>query len=416
MRMPTWSTLAAAICLTACLFDKAPEEVDLTLSKIPAGTDYVIVRAVDKSDTSIRIEEQLFSGDYSPGMTLHFGLGKVQGREDKTLLRVEGYRDSLLVYMALIPPGRGSTDEVLFPNVTQEWPTISFAQFKKDTGGYVLTTVIRGDKAGTRWRLTPNAPQPNQKTFAVSGNSFPLSLGGLVPGTWIAAELIDSADKLLPVQVTDSLLTDEVVSPSGATVEILDALRVADTATQSDSVEIKLEVKNFTPPSKDEPAPGRGWAKVLDARGLRPIPDFNVVDNDITRIKGPSWRLNGVTQIVVALHYANGSRVRPLVSDTVAASVALIDRSTLPTVKIVSHAPNGTSIKLTFVKTNFVGEQHVHVYKDQVNALEYQLCRGITCDVLPDVWTGATRLIAVVVNPGHSLFTPQSRDTLNAPF
>jgi hypothetical protein len=36
--------------------------------------------------------------------------------------------------------------------------------------------------------------------------------------------------------------------------------------------------------------------------------------------------------------------------------------------------------------------------------------------VQSDVWTGATRLIAVVVTPEHNIFTPQSRDTLNAPF
>jgi hypothetical protein len=232
----------------------------------------------------------------------------------------------------------------------------------------------------------------------------------LVPGTWITADLRDSADQPLPMQVTDSLLTDEVVTPSGASVEILDATRVGD------MIEIKLDVKNFTAPSRDEPVPGRGWANVLDARGLRPIEDFHAVDNDITRLTGPAWRLGGVTDIVVALHYANGSRVRPLAADTVKASIALLDRASLPSVKIASHETDGTAIKINFTLANFTTDMHVHVYKDEVNAPEYMLCRGTSCSIQPDVWTGAKRLIAVVVNPDHSIFTPQSRDTLNAPF
>ena len=418
MKTSSWIIAAAALCLAACLFDKAPEEVDLTLPKAPAGTDYVIVSAVDRSDTNIIVEEKLFSGDYTPGMTLHFGLGKVQGREAKTLLRVEGYRDSLLVYLSLIAPGRNSTDEVLFPDVTQGWPTIAFTRFEKVGDNYVLTTATRGRPVGPPWRVGPNVPVPNQLHLVSTGNAFTLGPTGLVAGTWITAELLDTSDtsKVLPVQVPDSLLTDELLAPSGATVEILDAQRVADTATQADSVVITLDVKNFTRPSKDEPIPGKGWAKVLDARGLRPIPDFAAVGNDISRIVGPSWRLAGVTNIVVALHYANGSRVRPLISDTVEAAIALVDRRTLPTVKIASHSANGTNIRCNLTRTNITGEIHVHIYRDQVLDKEYELCRTAVCDVQPNVWTGAKRLIAVVVTPTHGIFTPQSRDTLNAPF
>ncbi len=410
--------LSVAICMTACLFDKSPETIDLTLSKLPGGTDSVIVRAVDKSDTNIVIVNTLIAKKYRPGMTLNFPVGAMKDREANTLLKVEGYRGSLLVYLSLIPTASNSSDEVLFPDVTQNWPTISFTNVTKDSTEYVLTTAIRGAPANVRWLLSPNVPKPNQTSFPLSGevSDFKLGLTGLIPGTWITAVLRDTNNKDLPNQVPDSMLTDEMIAPSGASVKILDVKRVADTTTQEDSIEIKLEVKNFTSPSKDDPIPGRGWAKVLDARGMRLIKDFHVIDNDITRLRGPSWRLGGVTQIVVALHYADNSRVRPLIADTILSSIALLDPSKLPSVKIDSHLANGTSIRCRMTWTNFTTDMHVHIYRDQVGDPEYQLCRNNICDVPASVTAGATRLIAIVVNPNHSYFTPQSRDTLTAPF
>lgn len=411
---PAWIAWAAAVlALTACLFDKPKEEVDLTLTKVPAGTDRIVVKAVDKSDTSVVIEANLFSAAYVPGKVYTFGLGKAQGKQDNVLLRVEGYRGSLMVYMSLIHARKGSTDEILFPDVTHTWPTITFSRVAKESSAYAFSVVMKGAPEGARWRLTPNVPQPNQLRFHPSGDGFSLGTGGLIAGTWITAQLTEAdTSKVLPVQVPDSMLTDELVSPSGGTVKILDAIRNGDT------VEFTLDVKNFTPPSRDEPAAGRGWAKVLDARGLRPIPDFTVVNDDITKISGPAWRLGGVTDIVVALHYANGSRVRPLAADFIKASAVLLDRPSLPKVKIASRESVGTAIRLTFAQTNFETGMHVHVFKDEVDEVSgvYQLCLTSTCSVQPDVHTGAKRLIAIAVNPNHSLYTPQTRDTLNVPW
>jgi hypothetical protein len=410
--------LSVTVCLTACLFDKPPETIDLKLSKLPEGTDSIVVRAVDKSDTNIVIVSTLHTQKYTPGMVLNFPVGAIQGRESTTLLKVEGYRGSLLVYLSLIPSASNSTDEVLFPDVTQNWPTISFTNVTQDSTGYFLTTAIRGAPANVRWLLSPNVPQANQLNFSLSADSttFRLGLTGLVRGTWIKAVLRESNNKDLPNQVSDSMLTDEVIAPSGASVDILDARRVVDTVTQADSIEIKLDIKNFTPPSRDEPMPGKGWPIVLDARGLHPIKDFHVDENDFTHLIGPTWRLAGVSQIVVALYYADSSRVSPLISDTILSSAALIDRTTLPTVKIDSHQTIGTSIRCQMTWTNFKSGMHVHIYRDQVGNSEYQLCYKNICDVQASVSNGATRLIAIVTNANHSYFIPQSRDTLLAPF
>jgi hypothetical protein len=406
------ASIAMALLLAACLFDKTREEVDLTLTHVPAGTERIRIIAVEKSDTSKQLGE-LHSQAWTGG-PLHFALGKAQGKE--CFLRVEGYQDTFLVYLALIPPGKGD-DQVFFPNVDAAWPGVVITSVVRTGDTLDIGTEFRNAPPNTYWELAPNSPlkgkppRPGEKTLSSNAPVFHLAVPGLISDTYIITSLFDNATGMaLPVQLRDTLLTDEALSPSGSTVEIVDATRIGD------SVEIQLSVKNFSPPAKDEPVRAKGWPMAHDARGLRVLSEFHVKDGDMNRMAGPAWALDGVTTLVIALHYADGVRVRPLVSASVPVSTALLDRSSLPTVNIVSGQVVGTSLKFIVTSANLINGRHYHVFRDQMLATDYQLCRKDTCLVDSSVWVGAKRLIAAVVNEDHSLFVPVSRDTLLAPF
>jgi hypothetical protein len=411
-RLAVFASIAASLLLAACLFDKAREEVDLTLTHVPAGTERIRIVAVEKSDTSKQLG--VLHRQAWTGAPIHFALGKAQGKN--CLLRVEGYQDTFLVYLSLITPERNS-DQVFYPNVDAGWPGVVITSVVRTVDTIDIGTVFRNTPEKTYWELAPNSPpkggtpRPGERTLSSNAPVFHLAVPGLLSGTYIIASLFDSAtSKVLPVQLRDTLLTDEALSPSGSSVEIVDATRIGD------SVEIQLSVKNFSAPSKDEPVRGRGWPMAHDARGLRILREFHVKDGDMNRMTGPAWALDGVTTLVIALHYADSVRVRPLVSASVPVATALLDRTSLPTVNIVSAEVIGTSLRFVVNSTNLVNNRHYHVFKDQLLANDYQLCRQNTCMIDSSVWVGAKRLIAAVVNEDHTLFVPVSKDTLNAPF
>lgn len=409
----SFAAMAAALVLAACLFDKTREEVDLTLTHVPEGTDRIRIVAVDKADTS-KVLGELLKEKWT-GRPLHFALGEAQGKE--CFLRVEGYQDTFLVYVALIPPGKNSGDPVFYPNVDAAWPGVVFASVVRNPDTIDIGTVFRNTPKNTYWVLAPNSPAkghlptPGERTLNSNAPVFHLAVPGLVSGTYMIATLFDSAtNTALPVQLRDTLLTDEALTPSGSAVEIVNATRIGD------SVEIQLSYKNFSMPSKDDPVRAKGWPMAHDARGLRILPDFHYKDQDITRMSGPAWELDGVTTLVIALHYADGVRVRPLVSASVPVATALLDRSSLPTVKVVSGQAVGNSFRFIVTSANLIDGRHYHVFRDKLLADEYQLCRHDTCMIDSSVWVGAGRLIAAVVNADHSLFVPVSRDSLLAPF
>lgn len=401
----------AALCLSACLFDKPKEEVDLTLAHVPPNADRIRVVAVAKGDTS-KVIAQLYSGAWTK-RPLHFGMGGAQGVA--CFLRVEAYEGDFLVYMSLIPSSQNAGDPTFYPNVDAAWPGVVITSVTRDSNRINIGTEFRNAPAKAFWRLAPNTPKKGpprtgEKTLDSDSSVFHLGTAGLVLGTYIIATLIDSANTPLSVQLPDTLLTDEALAPSGASIQILDATRVGD------NVEISLDIKNFAMPIRDEPAPGRGWPMAHDARGMRLLPDFHYKEQDITHMTGPAWELDGVTTLVIALHYADSTRVRPVVAASVPVASALLDRASLPRVKIISHEIVGGVFKLKTDTANLGDGKHYHVFRDVLLADDYQRCHTDNCVIDSTVWKGATRLITAVVDATHNLYVPQSKDTLDGPF
>lgn len=390
------------LACVACVFDKPKEEVQLTLDKVPAGTEQIQVVAVDKDDTAKVLGILVAKTPWVPGQTLHFPLGPAQGKE--WLLRVEGYKNGILVYLALIPEAEYTTDTVSHPDVTPGWPAVLFASASHDSLKAVFTVGFRNLPDSSHWRLKLGTGYLASSTAEIS---IPVSL--IKPGARLVADLHSSDSSALPVQVPDTILADEVLSPSGASLQIIDAF------SANDSVFIKLDCRNFRLPSKDEAIPGQGNPVALDARGLRPLAGFGMVKNDSSRLAGPSSALNGVDNVVVALHYATGMRVRPPVADTVAAESALRSRVAAPAVKIIADSIVGSNLRLILQRENFSG-LHCHITRDVLNTSDYEICRSDTCLVDSTVWKGAARVIvAAHRDEDHSLARPLVADTLIPP-
>jgi hypothetical protein len=403
---------AALLALAACLFDQPQEEVDLSLSHVPEGTQSIRIVAVEKADNS-KIIAPLHSQAWT-GKPIHFALGKAQGKE--CLLRVEGYQDGYLVYLSLIPSAQPSAEAVAYPNVDAAWPGVVIETVARESSQIDIGTVFRNAPAGAKWILAPNspakggAPRPGEKTLTSNSGVFHLGTVGLVPGTYIITTIADSAGKPLSVQLPDTLLTDEALSPAGSSVTIVDATR------KGDKVQIALAYGKFAMALTDEPAPGRGFLMAHDARGLRPLPGFKMKGSSFDTLIGPASELAGVTTLVVALHYSDSVRVRPLASASVPVATALLDRDSLPWFQIRSSAKNGNLLRVIMDSKNRIGDRHYHIFRNDLSASVYQRCHSDTCDVEQSIWNGAQRLVIALFNADHTLFVPQVKDTLDGPF
>jgi hypothetical protein len=402
LRITAPLALLLGLAFSSCLFDKPKEEVQLSLTNVPAGVEKIRVVAVDRNDTSkilAALEEVAWTGQ-----ALRFPLGAAQGKD--WIIRVEGYENDFLVYLTLIPSGEYASDTTRHVNVTPGWPAVWFTHVTRDSTSVRFTTDFRLVPSGVHWHLTPGAGADYIPSFTPD---LSVALAKIKPGSLITADLHNADHSTLPVQLPDTMLADEALAPAGSTVRITDAF------SSGDSVFLTLEYQNFRMPQKDEPTPGQGIPKVLDARGLSPLAGFNMVDGDSSRMAGPASSLDGVEKLVVALHYANNMRIRPPAADTVDAATALRLRVAAPSVKILSFAAQGAQLQVVLEKQNFTG-LHVHISRDDLNSTDYQLCHTDTCSVDSPIWKGAKIVIvAAHRDEDHSLFRPLVADTLIPP-
>jgi hypothetical protein len=221
----------------------------------------------------------------------------------------------------------------------------------------------------------------------------------------------------MEVQSPDTMLSDEALNPAGSSVQIVDAF-----LGTNDSVNILLNVRNFQLPLRDEPIPGRGTPMVHDKRGLRLIPEIQLVPGYLTHLVGPAWALSGVDTFVVALHYNSplGSaltfRIRPTVSDTMASADALRLAATRPSQQILSHTYSAgrDTLYLNLERLNFNG-LHNHIFRNITGDPNYQLCFTDRCAVDSSLWNGASALVVAAHDGSHNMIIPVVKDSISLP-
>lgn len=399
------ATCLAALALAACLFDKAREEVELTLTGVPASVEEVQVVAVERRDTAKVLATLVSRTAWSEGRVLRFPLGKAQGED--WLLRAEGYQDDHLVYLSLIPPGN-DPDSIRRVDVTPGLPAVIFTGVTRDSLNATFTTAFRKVSGEVHWQLNPKG----RDSVRSSNPTLTVKLADVPPGTVLTADLRDENHQALAVQLPDSILADEVLSPAGSKV------RITGASTSDDTVFLELAYENFQEPSVDEPIPGRGLPRAYDQNGRR-ISGLKTNAGNIARLWGPASALSGVTKVIVALHYADNMRIRPLVADTVEAAAVLQAPAAAPALDILSQARKGDNLEVILERRNFRG-LHTHFYRDKVEwprpTVAYQLCHTDTCAVLPAVWQGARMVyVAAHKDETHDQIRPLVVDSLVPP-
>lgn len=410
-KLPLLLALLAVLSLASCLFDKPEEKVELTLSKVPAGTDRIRVVAVDRQDTS-KVLGVVFEGAWASGRPLAFSLDKASGKD--WLLRVEGYQGDYLVYRARIPSGKSGADSAVHEAVNGTWPAVVITAVRRDGDSVRITTAFRAVPDGLHWHLNLGADSLGDTKYTpIFNREFALAASAIDPGSIMTAELRREDHTRFPVQEPDTLLGDEARAPSGSEVQIADAYR------DGDSVRLTLAYKKFRVPLVDEPTPGQGFPMVHEAGSLRIVPGFRMKDgDDIINLSAPASALSGIKTLVVALHYANQMRIRPAVADTLEAATALSPRVLLPTLKIASHSIQGNVLTLVLERGNFQGF-HVHIYRERIQwpgSTAYQLCHAGTCEVGAGIWQGAKQVVVSVQRDGtHELLQPIVGDSLAIP-
>jgi hypothetical protein len=401
--------LAAALFPAACLFDKPPEEVQLTLTRVPAGVDYIQVFAVDRTDTAAVIAP-LYAKPWSPGTTLQFSLGRAAGRN--WLLRVEGYQGGYLRYLSFIPPSATAADSAVQVPVNRGMPAVFFTGVARDSDTIRFETAFRMAPSGAHWRLdygNDTLTGSNYQPIATSGFSLPA--GAIHPGSLLIADLHGEDRALLPYQDPDTMLADEALSPKGSAVKITEAFR------SNDTVHLMLAFANFQEPDVDEAVPGRGFPMVLETSTFRVLPGFQPLGGDRTHWFALVPALDKVKSLAVVLHYANGMRIRPLAADSMETSLALRPRLLVPSVQVDStRAMPGDSLMVFLTRKNFQG-YHVHIYRDFMrwpNPFIYRTCYTSVCKLDSPMWVGARRLIfSVQQDASHELPDPLISDTLS---
>lgn len=402
------AVLAAAL-LTACLFDKPEEKVELTLSKVPAGAEEVKVTAVDSADTA-KVIAVLFTGAWKQ-KPLRFSLGKAAGRG--ALLKVEGFQAGYRVYHSLVPASGG--EEAVHVPVGRSLPQAYVAAIRRSGDTIRVTAAFRNAPDTLHWHINLGVSGSAIKSyFPVFQPTYADRAGLIQPGSLVTMALhIANSHAFFPVQEVDSLLGDELLAPANSEVRIVGAY------TERDSVNLKLSFTNFAVPQVDEPVPGRGFPMVLEQGTFRPLPGFKRVGGDPTHLVAPKSALKGVKDLVVALHYANGMRIRPLAADTVDAATALKSTEDVTAMKIESHAYGADDIlTLRLSVKNFAGF-HVHIYRDRVlwpGSTSYVTCHSAECQVGPSIWKGARKVyVTVQKDESHDLLSPTVVDSLIPP-
>jgi hypothetical protein len=393
-----------ALALFACLFDKPKEEVELDLTNVPAGTEKIRVLAVKASDTSAIIDELLPLSDYAAGKTLQLPLKRAQGKDWH--LRVEGYRNGILVYLVIIP--RNPSDGPIYADVTNTWPGVLFTAVTRDSAAVHFTTTFRSVPGGknNHWHLNLSADPDDYIISPLPNLTVPLNR--IKPGSLLTIDVRDSNHVALPIQMPDTMLADEALTPAGS------AVRITEAWSKGDSVFITLAYQNFLLPQVDLPKPGRGYVTALDARGLRPLA-IKSIDGGLTKMGGLADALIGVDKLVIALTYANGMRIRPAVADTIDAATAQLPRVAAPAVKILfSSTKDDSLLQVVLERTNYAG-LHNHVFRDEIGSLDYQLCYTDTCMVEPGIWKGAKKVYIVAHRENHSMVRPIVVDSLIPP-
>ncbi len=407
----------AAVALAGCLFDKAGEEATLTLTNVPDSVTHVIITAVDRADTSKQLAFLYDNDSWDPTDKIHFDLGNAAGKH--WLLRVEGYRKDILVYLSLIPSGKESASETaLFPDVTNTWPAIEIIDAAREGDSIRIKIIPRRTGAGNHWHIfagTDSGQDPRPYKAVLDGYETTVPVGHLIPKSLFIVDLRDPSHEPLPIQVKDTMLAGEALAPAHSSVSIDDAF------AKDGEVNITLSYKNFKLYDLDDPLPGFGYPMVHDARGMRPIKSFKFKDGDITSIKGPAGDLDGVKQIVVALHYATGLRIRPAAADTVDVTQAISAQVLRPKMRILSHSINPDStLKLTLERLNFEQATHVHIYRNKFvwpDPTDYQVCHEDVCNIKKVLWKDARSIIVVVhTEPTHDPYSPAVIDSVVTPF
>lgn len=404
---PLPAAALVAVLFTACLFDRPEEKVELTLSKVPASAGEVKVTAVDSADTS-KVLAVLFAGRWHQ-KPLTFSLGKAAGKG--ALLKVEAFQDGYRVYHSLVPASGG---EAVHLPVGRGLPQAYVAGIQRSGDTIRVTTAFRNAPDTLHWHLNLGVSGTTIKSyFPVFQPTYEDRAGLIQPGSLITVALhIANTHAFFPVQEVDSLLGDELLAPANSEVRIVGAY------TERDSVNLKLAFTNFALPQVDEPRPGRGFPMVLEQGTFRVLPGFKRVGGDPTHLAAPKSALKGVKDLVVALHYADGMRIRPLAADTVDAATALKSVEAVTTMKIESHSYSGDILTLRLSVKNFAGF-HVHIYRDRVlwpGSTDYVTCHSDECQVGPSIWKGAQKVyVTVQQDESHHLLSPVIVDSLIPP-
>jgi hypothetical protein len=386
--IPTLLLLTISFLISACLDPKNEDEVELTLSKLPAGVDSLNITLVNFNDTGI-VYETLWANTALPRTPFLARLGSAQGKN--WLAKVKGYQNSLLVYHVVIPSDPSNLPLQL--EVRSGWPAVFFTSATLDTTGspdsIKFMTDFRLLPAGSHWHLNYS---PIQYDIAyASWLNVATTNPNLQKGKFVTADLhVNGTHALVPVQEPDTILVDEALSPSGSKVRISEAY--TDT---SNMVHLMLALEKFKLPSLDSAIPGEGIPMLHDKRGLRLIPGFHHVPGDVSQLVGPADDLIGIDTIVVALHYAVGIRIRPPIQDALPVANALRSRSVIPTLSVTSFkisAADTSMLLLTLARTNFSG-LHAHIYRNAFGDAQYQICEVDECSVSERVWKGAKTLV-----------------------
>jgi hypothetical protein len=402
--------LPAACLLAACLFDKPVDEVQLSLTRVPAKVDSLRVLAVDPADTS-NVLRVLYEAHWKPDKPLQFSMGSLSGKD--WLLKVEGYQGEYLIYLSLITNGSNGRDSAVLVPVNRGLPAVFFKSVARDNDTVRFLTAFRSSLNGVHWHFNigPDSTGAN-RIIMVTTPGFDLPAAQLKPGSLLTVDLHLADHTPLPVQEPDTMLADEALAPAGSQVHITEAYR------EGDSVHLLLAYVNFQPPDMDEPKPGKGFPIVLEKSTFMPLPEFKIQDGDPTHLAAPASAVSKVKFLLVALTYANHMRIRPLVWDTIETVIAMRTREARPSVHIDSHSYNGDVLTLFLTRKNFEGF-HLHIYRDFIrwpNPTVYQTCYQSVCEVGPAIWKGANRVIIVAQREStHDVFRPIVSDTLLIP-
>ncbi len=391
----------------SCLGEQSGEDVTVMLSKLPSTSDSVVVKALDPSDTS-KVLGILYQGPWVSGTSKTLSLGGAQGKD--WVLRVEGYQGGYLIYLVLIPSNKdGGSDTALHIDVRANLPAVFFTSLAREPDSVKIGTEFRLKPAGAHWHLNFVTCKKDYLISFLPDLAVDTSLLGGNNCALLVADLRLESHKPFPVQLPDTLLVKEALAPAAAGVQVIDAYRVLDT------VYLAVSVVNFKLPLVDEPTPGQGIPMVYDANRFRLLPEFKLVPGKSWQMVGLASSLMNVSKLVVALHYANKMRIRPLVADTLDAALALRAKTELPTLRVLSHTVKGSNLDLVLERTHFTN-MHCHIYRNQLGASDYQICTTDSCSVEASIWQGATSLVlAAHLDQTHLLFKPVVKDSLPLP-